>query len=243
MRAWITASASRLAGGQGPVWGVTPAWEARLGQVSGEGLRCAFAFAPAFVRGFAESEATSRRWLVRAALRMALGVGLASAGALLLHGAGLVGPAGRAVVCLGASGAGKTTMVRRLAGWPVLGDDVVAVWRAAGVWHAGWTPLRGREGTASTPGDAPLAALLRLRPSAAALEVRPLDRAAALTELMQRACLDADPAVPRAVLARVLETSHALATEAPAWELASSLDHDVCAAVADLAEGRGHGHV
>jgi hypothetical protein len=225
----LAASASAAPGpGASPreVWGRTPAWDAGL-RVEGGRVEATFRFVTDFVAGLGPSEAASRRWLVRAAVRMALGVGLAAAGGLLVHGAGLLGPAGAAWAFLGPSGAGKTTMASRLPAWTSLGDDVVALWPAEGRWWVSGTPLRGREGRPTRVGAWPLEALVTLRPRATALAFRPRSAPEGLAELLARVCLDADPAVPEAVRGGILATAAALAEAVPSFSLASDLGHDV----------------
>ena len=59
-------------------------------------------------------------------------------GDLILHGAGAVGPSGRAHLLLGATGMGKSTLATALAagGWPLLDDDAVRVVWGSQVPHA-----------------------------------------------------------------------------------------------------------
>ncbi len=220
------------------VWGTTPAWHAALTVGAEAQVEASFVFVPSFVRGLGPSEAASRRWMVRAALRMALGVGLAAAGGLLLHGAGLLPQTGRALAFLGPSGAGKSTMARRVPDAVVLADDVVAVWPDAGGWWVSGTPLRGREGAPTLLEGHPLAGIVALRPHAEHLALATMSTSEGLGEVMRRTCLDADPAVPPAVVARVLDAAAALSDAVPAFTLASSLHHAVAPAIAAACAGQ-----
>jgi hypothetical protein len=59
-------------------------------------------------------------------------------GDLMLHGAGAVGPSGRAHLLLGPTGTGKSTLVTALGagGWALLDDDGIRVLNVEGVPHA-----------------------------------------------------------------------------------------------------------
>ena len=59
-------------------------------------------------------------------------------GDLMLHGAGAVGPSGRAHLFLGPSGTGKSTLATALAaaGWPLLDDDGIRVIEIDNLWSA-----------------------------------------------------------------------------------------------------------
>jgi len=81
---------------------------------------------------------------------------------LALHGATLA-QGGFAWVCVGARGAGKTTLARRYVTNPRLGDDYAVLEAEHAGFRAHGTPYTGREGTWSQPGDLPLRAIVLLK--------------------------------------------------------------------------------
>ena len=87
-------------------------------------------------------------------------------GDLMLHGAGAVGPSGRAHLLLGPTGTGKSTLVTALAagGWALLDDDGIRVLNVEGVPHA----VPGYAGVRLLPdaAEAVLPGVVRGRPMA-----------------------------------------------------------------------------
>lgn len=107
---------------------------------------------------------------------------LERAGGLLVHAAGLA-RAGRGLIFLGPSGAGKTTTARNAAGAQVLNDDLVALLPdAAGIWRLHGTPFSNPSQVPPSPGQAPLSGILRLQ-QAALPQIRPLSHGRAVAEL------------------------------------------------------------
>lgn len=88
---------------------------------------------------------------------------LARIGGALLHAAVAV-HAGRGWVFAGRSGAGKSTMsgLCRAAGWRVLNDDRVMVFRRAGEWRVAGTPWHGT-GAFAEAAEVPLGGIFLLR--------------------------------------------------------------------------------
>jgi hypothetical protein len=117
----------------------------------------------------------------RVALQVILTRRLLAADALLVHGAGLAGPAG-GLLFVGPSGAGKST-VAELAGWPVLSDELCAVGlgRDGGAWIAG-TPL----GASTDARTLPLAEVFWLEQSSED-RLRPMRAAEAARRLLHHA--------------------------------------------------------
>ncbi|MEB3328105.1 MAG: hypothetical protein VKQ33_02600 [Candidatus Sericytochromatia bacterium] len=96
-------------------------------------------------------------------LRIQLAQALAQADGILMHAAGIVGPARRGAVFFGPSGSGKTTMCRLSARhFPILCDEVVAIRLHAGRPVLYGTPFAGAWGR-SLADACPLAGLFRLR--------------------------------------------------------------------------------
>ena len=108
--------------------------------------------------------------------RMLLRIVASSAGvlenALMLHGCAMVRPEGHsAIVFLGPSGAGKTTMRTRLPGWRPLADDTVVVRQRDEVVEVCGTPFGGREGNARSGDWVPLEAIVFLSKGAEQLRL------------------------------------------------------------------------
>ncbi len=199
-------------------------WEAEI--VETDEICCNFGLVD--VEAFGATVApTLRRLNVAAALRVSLGLAAPMVDGLLLHAAGLVSDGG-ALVFLGASGQGKSTMESRLAGWSLLADDAVLVWREAGRWHATGTMLPGKERAPRMVGRVPLAGLVMLEKGAVELELEPLSAAAALASVMPRVLFHADPDE------RVLSLALGLAAETPAYVLRSGLEHEVASMLREL---------
>ena len=132
-------------------------------------------------------------------LRVLVAYRLVEAGGALLHCAGVVDGRGRALLFLGPSGAGKTTVSRRALerGLTVLSDDLNAVLpvsaRSARVEKVPFTGDIGTPGERGASGSYPLRALLRLEQGPAD-SLRPLGTASAVATLL--ACspfVNADP--------------------------------------------------
>ena len=173
------------------------------------------------------------RELVSSALRVTLGSAAPLADALLVHGAALVEPtSGVAVLFLGPSGAGKTTMARRLPDWQVLADDTAWLARGDQGWVVSGTPLRGKEGNPRSGTPVALGALATLVPAARELSVTRLSEADAMRELLARIfwCVG----VPSHE-AQLVEVAHAVVATLPSYRLMSSLAHDVAWVARDLA--------
>ncbi|MFO0749854.1 MAG: hypothetical protein U1F43_29915 [Myxococcota bacterium] len=164
-------------------------------------------------------EAAVRRELVAAALRATLGLAAPRFGALLVHASALATASG-ALVFLGPSGEGKSTLARRLRGWSLLADDASLITPEL----ACGTPLRGKEGLPRSGHPHPLRGLVFLEKGAPRLSFQPMSPAAATHALLRRVFWYARSPLHEAqlldVVARVCEA-------VPAWRLASSLEHDV----------------
>lgn len=158
---------------------------------------------------------------VAAALRVSLGMAAPSARALLFHAAALSHPTHGAILFLGASGEGKTTMSRRLPGWRLHSDDAALVWQDASGWSVAGTPLPGKEALPRSLAPSPLRALVALSARAPALALTPLAPGEAGFQLMSRLLWFGEPTAPLATLIAELTTS------VPAYRLSSSLEHDV----------------
>jgi hypothetical protein len=172
-----------------------------------------------------------------AALRLCAALWLAPRGGLLLHGA-CVEPAagGWALALLGQSGAGKSTVSRRLAllGARVISDEVTAVRLSSGHGaaarvHGHPFPRRFGDGLAP-PEGLPLAALGFLSQAApgAVCAARAVTPAAAARALLARVFL---PVRSPALVAAALDSCERLAQAAPAFAL-SLTDDDRAAACA-----------
>ena len=169
-----------------------------------------------------------------AALRLCVAVALAARGGLLLHGA-CAEVGGRALCFPGASGAGKTTLSRRLAlgGARPISDEVTAVRGAAVFGHPfprrlgdGCTPVRGLrlEGLGFLAHAAAGAGPARRR-----LSPREAARA-----LLDRVFL---PVRTSSLLEPVLAAVSELAASVPAWALSLPDDARAAACALTLAGG------
>jgi hypothetical protein len=101
------------------------------------------------------------KW-IESLTRFVLGKALQHHGGLSFHGAAMV-QAGGGYLFLGASGTGKTTLVRTWPGEKILTDDHAIVRRTAQGFQLFGTPYSGREKTPCEPGaQAPLRGILLL---------------------------------------------------------------------------------
>ncbi|MEZ4265049.1 MAG: hypothetical protein R3F39_01635 [Myxococcota bacterium] len=147
-------------------------------------------------------------------------------GGLLVHGSAFVPEGGRgALVAVGPSGHGKSTMLSRLPLALALADDTVLLQRdAPGVWQVYGTPFAGKERLPRVGGPVRLQRVLALTPHAPRLALEALDPGAAFRELVTRSFWF----VREGELAgRLMALVHALAAEVPVHRLASSLHHDI----------------
>ncbi len=166
-------------------------------------------------------------------LRVAAALAAPVAGGLLVHGCAMVAPSGdRAVLFVGASGDGKTTMARRLSGWHLLADDCAWIGREpGGAWVVGGTPFRGKEGLARDGTLAPLAQVVALAPRAPSARLVVLGQADAFGVLLARVLwFAAEPTLGQ----RVFDLVGALVEAVPCARLESGLEHDVAPLVAGL---------
>ena len=172
-----------------------------------------------------------------AALRLCCALWLAPRGGLLLHGACVEpAPGGRALALLGQSGAGKSTVSRRLGqgGARVISDEVTAVrvpasgdLRGGGPGavarvHGHPFPRRLGDGLAP-PGGLPLCALgfLSHAPAGHASEATALAPAAAARALLSRVFL---PVRSPALVAAALDSCERLGAATPAFAISLSND-------------------
>ena len=169
-----------------------------------------------------------------AALRLCIAVALAADGGLLLHGA-CVEVEGRALGFLGASGAGKTTLSRRLAlaGARPISDEVTAARGPVVFGH----PFPRRLGDGCTPARGlPLDALgfLAHAPAGEAPSRRRLSEREAARALLERVFL---PVRSPALLGPVLSAVSQLAESVPAWALTLPDDARAAACALSLSGG------
>ena len=147
---------------------------------------------------------------------------LASCQGLILHAAGVV-VAGQGVVLAGASGAGKSTVARRLleagVGDALLSDDRVVIRLVDGKWSVFGTPWSGDAHVACNL-TAPLRAVLFLQQGRGA-DVRPVAPAAALHMLLAVASVNWYDEAPMSMQLRTCET---LVSHVPCASLEFGLD-------------------
>ncbi|MCC6619607.1 MAG: hypothetical protein IT385_00035 [Deltaproteobacteria bacterium] len=203
-------------GDDGALHDRSEAWDATL-RLERSGARARFELR------LRRTEPHVRRELVLAALRCTLATVAPLARGLLVHGAALATPAG-ALVFVGPSGQGKTTMTRRLPGWRVLADDASLVALDAGRPIVSGTPLRGKEGLPRDGHASPLRGIVVLDKGASELSLARLGPAEATAALFPRIFwYAADPGLE----ARVMDVLAALVSSVPCWRLSSGLEHDV----------------
>jgi hypothetical protein len=159
-------------------------------------------------------------------LRLATSVAVIQADSLLVHGCAMVSPEGKAVLFVGASGDGKTTMTRRLPGWSALADDTVLLEPSddSGDMMVRGTPFAGSENLPRVGAAYPLHRMVVLDPHADELSLVALSTADGFSGLMQRAfCPFANGPIPPRIatlVSRIMET-------VPASRLSSNLSHDL----------------
>jgi hypothetical protein len=173
---------------------------------------------------------------LQVAMRLACALWLAPRNGLLLHGAS-VEVSGRGLALLGASGAGKTTLARRLlsSGVRVIADEVAAVrvLAAEGPRLFGH-PLPRRLGDGQTPGlGLPLAAigLIAHAHTGGGPRAQLLAPAQAARAILQRVFL---PAADTALIDGALGCAEALARAVPVYALALPDDARAVPAVLGL---------
>jgi hypothetical protein len=207
-------------------------WDAIL-EVSADRVVCRFTLVEVEAMGAAWAP-TLRSLNVAAALRVSLGMAAPAARALLMHAAALDSGRG-ALLFLGASGQGKTTMVKRLPSWRALSDDAALVWREPSGWWVSGTPLPGKERLARSLTPTRLEGLVFLEPHAPSLALTPVSAGEAAYMALSRLLWFGEPT--EAVMALVTS----LVNEVPSYRLASSLPHDVEGPLAGLAGLSGLG--
>jgi hypothetical protein len=194
-------------------------------------------------------------------LSMAAALLLAAADRWLVHAAAVADPDGRVFLLAGDTHAGKSTTALNLAraGWTLLSDDHVVVWRRAGVWTAegwprpshldtGWpdgapTGVREARDPRDIPGirltgPGPVAGVLlpRVDRDAAYTVVARATSAAALTALLRQSAWSlTDPAAAPATLAAMADVArlpcHALTLARDTFNDPALLRSRVAAAV------------
>jgi hypothetical protein len=147
------------------------------------------------------------------------------ANALVLHGCGLVHPEdGRARIFLGQSGAGKSTMNRRLADWELLGDDKVLVWLDGDELIACGTPFMSKNLFRGWGEPHPVESFYALQPGAMELKLEELPPAEAFRTLLQCTFL---PYGEGPLVERALEIAQKFLERVTWTRLASNLEHDL----------------
>lgn len=206
----------------GALSGACEAWHARL-EPSDTGLRATFRLRDPSTL----PDGLLARWQpivlaagLASALRVTLAVAAPRAGGLLLHAAALVAPSGRAAIFTGPSGAGKTTMTRRLHPWRSLADDAALVFPGTSGWQVSGTPLRGSEDLPRRAESAPVTGVFHLRKDAGP-ELTRMGEAQAFASLLSRVFWFSAPD------ARLADIAQALVAEVPSHTLASRLEDDV----------------
>jgi hypothetical protein len=132
--------------------------------------------------GIVHAEVPENVYLLDSLLRISLSLYLLERRAVLLHSSGVLHE-GRALVCFGPSGAGKTTVARSVPENRVLCDEVMALYAEPdGSVRAVGTPFHGDYGIC-TPQEGRLAALCRLRQAPTA-RLTPLSPGRAARELL-----------------------------------------------------------
>lgn len=146
--------------------------------------------------------------------------------ALLVHGAVMIPPGGGpAWLFVGPSGAGKTTVTKRLRGWTARADDTALLEvPAAGPLLVSGTPFPGKEGNRRSGVPHELGRIVRLEPHAERLALEPLGPADLFAEIVRRTFWYVDGA---ALQACVADLAAEVAGRVPGFRLASSLHHDI----------------
>ena len=144
---------------------------------------------------------------------------------LLIHGCALVDPhTGEATLFVGASGDGKTTMVRRLQGWELLADDTVLLDLRGDRAMVSGTIIAGKEGLPRSGKPHPLTRVVPLDPGSDELSLRPIKTDEAFRIWMERIMWF----IPEGPLVlRLSELVRDLALTLPAFRLSSNLGHDL----------------
>ena len=161
---------------------------------------------------------------LRMFLRMVLSAAAIRRGGLLLHGCAMARPDGRsALLFLGASGAGKTTMTTRLPGWTSLADDTVLVEVLdSGAYQVRGTPFYGTEQLERSGVAVPLEGVVFLNPGSPRLRVARVDAEDAFDQLIQRVMWFVDEGPLRE---QMVDLVVALANDVAGYHLHSSLTH------------------
>jgi len=155
--------------------------------------------------------------------------------AVLVHGAAMLAPDGqRALAFVGPSGAGKTTMTRRLPGWQMLADESLCLDAGMedGVVRVSGTPFTGKERNPRTEQPYPLAAIVLLHKGADDARLVDVETGQAMERLMARTYCCASDGV---ILERHLSVADRIAARVPMKALHSNLSHEVMSLLAPLA--------
>ena len=141
---------------------------------------------------------------------------------LMAHGCGVVVGDGRGVICLGTSGAGKSTASRMLDGYSgirLLNDDRLVIERRPTGFHLWGTPWPGTAGVARA-GDAPLSKIALIS-QGIRHESRRLSRREALGRVLPTLAL---PIWDQSLMGEALEFVDELLARVPVVELRYPLD-------------------
>ncbi|MDP6945766.1 MAG: hypothetical protein QF464_16565 [Myxococcota bacterium] len=174
--------------------------------------------------------------LQRYLLQSTVAVGVVQADALLVHGCAMVNRAGEALLFLGASGDGKSTMTTRLPGWTVLADDAVLLEAPSGrrdeVLVSG-TLFSGSEQIPRRGDRHPLRHLVVLKPGTPSLSLTPLEPVDGVFALSRRVFW---PLFGGPMTQPLMSLIHRIAERVPAKTLASNLTHDVAPLLGTLSK-------
>ena len=145
--------------------------------------------------------------------------------AIMLHGCAMVRPdGGSALLFLGPSGAGKTTMRTRLPGWRPLADDTVMVMKTEDRFLVCGTPFGGSEGYGRSGEWVPLERFVFLAKGSQELKLQPVGPELGFSEIVQRTMWFVDDGNLRE---RLLDLVIDLAQSLPLFRLDSSLEHTI----------------